>query len=513
MAFAANSSASAQFMDTVMLQPTVLSFQPESGIYGTKIFIKISATYDLLAVTTHFSLVFHSHRCPAHAVKDTYDGSGTTYAVSAVVPPFEDTRCPSASVPLSLLIEGADGQTLADIDVGTFTYHDAHVGSGESPAAHEDVTRPLRGSGSPEQRHNNHSPKPDPDHLTDVATNTFPYPAGTHPAAAAAAAVAAATANYDNYAGSNTNSSSGGSGGSHNNHNNDNSSGNNSNSNSSNNMIGAYHRPTYSAEYHHHHRHVPPPLKAPTWSNFPAPLGHHRSPSLGPTSMTRPSLHSLPAPPTADTQLVRTSTLNTANAAGSSLNPYAFYATKAQLKIHGGNLESMGDHNDWSPEEWENRRRIVLFKKSQNGSTLSINFRPVSVNARPPNSICTSCIWWEEENECFITSVDTIALLEQLVTAPNRFTTEEKNRIRRNLEGFKPTTVKRSEAFFRLIMDFSHPKPRNIEKDVKVFRWKNLTQALHKIISKYVSPMQTAAFPPRRFPRASLLAYPPPCSL
>ena len=88
-----------------------------------------------------------------------------------------------------------------------------------------------------------------------------------------------------------------------------------------------------------------------------------------------------------------------------------------------------------------------------------------------------------------MTSVDTIYLLEQLVNV--RVTVEEKNRIRRNLEGFRPLTVSKakadSEEFFKVIMGFPVPKPRNIEKDVKVFSWKILSHALKKIISKYVS--------------------------
>ena len=72
-----------------------------------------------------------------------------------------------------------------------------------------------------------------------------------------------------------------------------------------------------------------------------------------------------------------------------------------------------------------------------------------------------------------------------------RFTVEEKNRIRRNLEGFRPLTVSKgkadSEEFFKVIMAFPIPKPRNIEKDVKVFHWKDLASALKKIIGKYVS--------------------------
>jgi hypothetical protein len=82
-----------------------------------------------------------------------------------------------------------------------------------------------------------------------------------------------------------------------------------------------------------------------------------------------------------------------------------------------------------------------------------------------------------------------ISLLESLIAI--RFTVEEKNRIRRNVQGFRPITVSKakpeSEDLFRLIMGFPIPKPRNIEKDVKVFPWKILNHALKKIVGKYVS--------------------------
>jgi len=85
--------------------------------------------------------------------------------------------------------------------------------------------------------------------------------------------------------------------------------------------------------------------------------------------------------------------------------------------------------------------------------------------------------------------------LEALVGV--RFTVEEKNRIRRNLEGFRPLTVSKaksdSEDFFKCIMGFPHPKPRNIEKDVKVFPWKILAHALKKIISKYSASYSSTA--------------------
>lgn len=143
----------------------------------------------------------------------------------------------------------------------------------------------------------------------------------------------------------------------------------------------------------------------------------------------------------------------------------------------------------WSQEEKQTNRRLVEFKRKQSGNNISTSFQPVTLEQRAPNSICVSCIWWEEKEGTYVTSVDTIQLLESLVGV--RFTVEEKNRIRRNLEGFRPLTVAKgksdSERFFKIIMDFPNPKPRNIEKDVKVFPWKILAMALKKIIGKYVS--------------------------
>lgn len=112
----------------------------------------------------------------------------------------------------------------------------------------------------------------------------------------------------------------------------------------------------------------------------------------------------------------------------------------------------------------------------------------ISQDEYDEDDIVISCIHRPETRNCWFTSVDIIYLLERLVGNP--FTVEEKNRIRRNLEGFKPTTVSKHrhgfETFFQRIMDFPPPKPRNIEKDVKVFAWQVLDQALDKILAKYV---------------------------
>jgi hypothetical protein len=190
--------------------------------------------------------------------------------------------------------------------------------------------------------------------------------------------------------------------------------------------------------------------------------------------------------------LVRTTTLRAPSVPtvtyGStpSFNPYDIYPnTKATLLL-AGELSTMCE--GWTREEKLAKRRLVEFSRSQAGSNITASFKPVSLEERQPNNPCVSCIYWERKRQYYVTSVDTIALLEAVIAV--RFTVEEKNRIRRNLEGFKPDTVSKAkdeyEDIFKLIMGFPNPKPRNIEKDIKIFPWSILEQALKKIVSKYV---------------------------
>ncbi|CAO3614263.1 unnamed protein product [Mucor hiemalis] len=169
--------------------------------------------------------------------------------------------------------------------------------------------------------------------------------------------------------------------------------------------------------------------------------------------------------------------------------PYPGLVSRANLKI-AGDLDSMA--KNWAPEEWEHRRRLVQFWREQNSNEIRCTFGPVAQGERITSNsghIVVSCIYWAERNDCFITSVDCIHLLESLMDI--RFSVEEKNRVRRNLEGFRPLTVSKCKAesaeFFKLIMSFPNPKPRNIEKDVKVFPWKTLPYALKKIVTKYTA--------------------------
>lgn len=477
------------------LNLTVLSCQPATGTYGTKMLLKVSALYDLqsLATEPYAWMTFGSYRTPAQIVRGPQAADGAwTYTVNADVPQFISTNCASPkNVPLGLVIE-SNGDELTRLDnAGFFTYHDTHSGSVAAAAVtvadsgdngpHEGPMRkrslsPEHSSAARQRLHiRTHTSPLSSQQISpiDSATNTYGYPPGVDAAHAQAQAQAQVQADSAFAAGTL--------------------------SQDSGSMLGAYRSTGYG-----HYSRAPPALRSRRSSGWTAYSGHYdsvhgSSAGLGysnHTAIARPGPSSIQH--NGGPQLIRTSTLSSlpgSSAVGGAgyNNPYATFPTKATLEI-SGDLEKMAEK--WTQEEWDNRRRIVVFKKNQQGSHIQTTFRAVPLAERPPNSICISCIYWAEKQECFVTSVDTIHLLEQLVVAPARFTVEEKNRIRRNLEGFHPLTVSKgkseSEDFFKIIMAFGNPKPRNIEKDVKVFRWKDLAPALKKIISKYSqSPSST----------------------
>ncbi|KAK0723535.1 hypothetical protein B0T26DRAFT_262625 [Lasiosphaeria miniovina] len=510
MAFAANNTATGQYLGPQTASGPaldVISCQPSSGSYGTKITLKVRSQYDLAsgAISAHdpfVSVLFGSQRCPAQVTRGSRDGnSACTYTVTAEAPQFQTTSCPSLSnVPLTLLVEGTNGEEVARVNsAGVFSYHGGHgaaagsvVVGGSADTSTPDLESPRTRSPVPRPSPPNQTLKVDtktaslPSHHglpSDSDTNTYGFPPVVS-AATSAASQAHAHVQPD-FAFSQGSS-----------------------------MLGPYRTepPSYTDQYSR-----APLLRSPHGSPW-SPFGNHmdtiqssaRAVPAHSNGLARPSLNPIHHSNSSTPQLVRTSTISQSpNAGPSGYNPYILFQTKASLNIVG-DLESMKEN--WTHEEWENRRRIVLFKKQQNGNVLTTSFKPVSVSERPPGSICISCIWWQEKNDCFVTSVDTIHLLEQLVAAPKKFAVDEKNRIRRNLEGFHPLTVSKSkfdsEEFFKLIMGFGNPKPRNIEKDVKVFPWKVLSQALMKIISKYSAP-SSGNFPPPASVSSSYPTLPP----
>ncbi|RLV90063.1 hypothetical protein JA1_004848 [Spathaspora sp. JA1] len=194
----------------------------------------------------------------------------------------------------------------------------------------------------------------------------------------------------------------------------------------------------------------------------------------------------------------------------------------------GINLRFSNDLNtmiqNWTREEFASSRRLVRFEfdHDSENSVQTISFHPIKPQAVATSSSdnlgnpIISCIFWKEKDRHIATSVDIILILEYLVH--QNFGIEEKNRIRRNLQSLKPTTVSRSNKedcdFFNLIMSMENPRPRNIEKDLKVFNWGDLGKAISKVMSKYSiisrNEITNYPIPVHASPRfGNLIRYPP----
>lgn len=442
--------------------PNVTSYTPRSGRAGFNVFVTIESLFDVYSVpstpSTVFSVLFASKRCSCTMEVLEPSGGHFNYVLAVEIPQFGQTSWHSLSVPLRLLME-VEGQNSQSVALGSFTYDEVPSTSPEQSSRKRKASEDSEIAQQPTKK---------------VSTQSLSIKQNQE---AFAYNQQISTSPYSPFLPTPT-------------------SGNMYNTvktpqmSSPNPMIrqsSGISNPSQAA------MRIPSP-QTPSWSPPYSSVNRPvRSPALPVTTARHTAVatqSNLANPP-----LIRTSTiqqppssvnLSMAPQPGQSFNPYAMYPHKAVLKLNG-NLDSMVE--DWTPKEWEAKRRLVQFTRRQNGSTIRADFKPVTPEERPPNSICISCIYWEGKNECFVTSVDTIYLLESLVAV--RFTVEEKNRIRRNLEGFRPLTVSKakadSEDFFKVIMGFPNPKPRNIEKDVKVFPWKILSHALKKIIGKYVS--------------------------
>ena len=440
---------------------------PAQGTAGSTVSLQLRTNYDLAAEQYTFILMFGKKACVAGLQKVDYDDDWYNYVLSVEVPPFPLTNSWDPTMMLRLQMD-KDGQLCHQADAGKFTFTDMSPNLAYQSATEFSKKRKYSTEFANEQ-----------DFDTIAAKRQNPLRFQAKPRSMSGAYSAAQLSPLPAQS-----SLSGGFG-----------------------QTGAYdmsRSSTYSSQLSQKGLYAVPSmgqgdLKPPQMSPGLQSYSHYSSlarPSRSPGSInaTSSGLSVLPSPSTLPAPvLVRATSMAQSGGPsnGQPFNPYSMYQTKALLKIEG-DLDKMCE--GWSQEETDAKRRLVHFERSQHGSTISATFAPITPEARPQRSICVSCIWWEEKEEYYITSVDTIYLLEQLVNV--RFTVEEKNRIRRNLEGFRPLTVSKakadSEEFFKVIMGFPTPKPRNIEKDVKVFAWKILSHALKKIISKYVSHSTTA---------------------
>ena len=157
---------------------------------------------------------------------------------------------------------------------------------------------------------------------------------------------------------------------------------------------------------------------------------------------------------------------------------------------------SLADLGQPSKEEERAGRRLVAFDRKAVGDNVQLSFRRISPEEYTERLFVISCIYHKVTledkakkkvtQERWYTSVDMLRLVEYI--ADGKSTSDERSRIRRNLEFIGPTTVSRAALpqFFQLLMDFPIPKPRGIEKDIKVFPWDSLEAGLKKVMEKYV---------------------------
>jgi hypothetical protein len=146
---------------------------------------------------------------------------------------------------------------------------------------------------------------------------------------------------------------------------------------------------------------------------------------------------------------------------------------------------------NWSDEELEIGRRLAKFTTIREGSNFILSCEVIRQEAYDPEDVVISCIYYKCTDAFYVTSVDILYLFENV--ADEALGTSEKTRLRRNIQSFLPTRVEKADRdygeLYTQIMKFPPPKPRTIEKKIKVFRWVLLEDILSKIASKYVCPI------------------------
>lgn len=442
--------------------PEVTSFSPTQGSAGRRLFVYLNSSDDLqVPPATLFTVMFGSKRCDGTLLKLSNQSQRSNYAISVEVPMFDTTGSTTTTVPLYLQMSDSNNTSLTmPLEFGHYVFTDATAFQLSSPSQSTIRKRKLspteESPQSPTKRGSNRTLRDSPINSSDGSkisptSATVPDPYSNRPSSSSISYVRTYNPSQQY-------------------------------------PQSVQAAPPYGMAQQPNASHIPMELQHPQYNSYPAYITTDRASGSIQTHVM-PSASGSSNPP-----LVRTTVLHgsptSASLATTSFNPYAIYPSnaKAILKLDG-DLDNMA--KNWTSDERTTQRRIVRFRRSQSGSTITASFEPVTPeeHAHAPGCIYVNCIWWAEKEACYITSVDTIQLLESLVAV--RFTVEEKNRIRRNLEGFRPLTVSKTrpdcEEFFKVIMGFPSPKPRNIEKDVKVFPWRILAHALKKIIGKYVS--------------------------
>lgn len=446
--------------------PVVTGFNPEEGRERTRVIIHFRSDQDLvLSAITRASLAFATRECPAQLTSLGFR-SAFYYAVTSEAPTFAATGSCSPHVLICVRLQTDSGMTVHSMDVGYFRYTTQHEpGIASTQAMFRDQSNQSSATCSSIEKRAvlQQLSQGYPSGSCRIATSPYPHRIQPH--------THDSSPRYSPYELPQTSS--------------------------------RRRSSTFSSETTNPS--MPSTPQDPGWaSSYAAINGSGKLPNSSMTLSPRFSL----IPPTTITSspgLIRTTELikalkakalkarngpgHAASPGDGFVDPYSetFKHFAANLDIKGY-LDSMTE--DWTPEEYKVKRRLVQFWRSQTKETLTTSFAPVETCVRKSGTI--SCILWDKGNGCrqyVVTSVDIIHLLDFLVDC--KAETEEQNRIRRNVDKFDKRTIykdcKETGTLFDLVMGFPEPKPRHIAKAVKVFPWNFLATAITKVIEKYVS--------------------------
>ncbi|KAL8832218.1 MAG: hypothetical protein Q9170_004977 [Blastenia crenularia] len=448
--------------------PVITSWGPQKGPQGTPLCIYIKSNDDLTLPTSFkIAVVFAAYQCSAHTTP--LDSSSTVYdyALLTEAPPFLSTGWRDTEVPIRLHLQDQSGATVGSLEVGSFRYIDQ---SQSTTSSTKGMPRKRKVSPDSAELSRAAAKKAVTQQLLSRASQDYvssPCHAGStrYPSTPRTYLHSPSAASFSSYeappSGFRRRSS------------------------------------TYSAGSVQSW--VPHANQRSGWSSNHASidgLGANTAYSVVTSSTSSPFLSTtLPLNP----RIVRTSQLPGA----ASLSSSELESIRASLSIPG-DLDAM--QKNWTADERKTNRRLVHFwRQSQNGRFVSAGFEPVTTESKTPKNTSINCIYWERKGECYITSVDAISVLEIMVG--ERFDVPEKNRVRRNFSGFEPVTMHKHrsedaknptpqikeqdieqeevEEFFRVIMTLPQPRPRNIEKAIKVYPWRLLGRMLTQVMRKY----------------------------
>lgn len=146
----------------------------------------------------------------------------------------------------------------------------------------------------------------------------------------------------------------------------------------------------------------------------------------------------------------------------------------------------------WHPHELKAQRRIIeftVFREFQANLSPIVRIQWKAIEQQywqgnKGNTFAISVIAYDDK--WLITSVDVISSVECFFGT--HLCTGEKNRIRRGFEFRTPETLHKGEgSVYALVQSFVNPKPRNIDKSVKVFDACHYLTLVEKICGCYVS--------------------------